>query len=69
LTPGNSSVIQGHLQFFGKLSRAEGTAGEMALAYLDCGNLSPAVVRAQYELFGLGIILDVYFLEMHATFF
>ena len=49
------------------LTGIEGTAGEKAVADLKRGHFAAAVIDAQDQIFGIGIVFDIHFAEFHAA--
>jgi hypothetical protein len=61
--------VEREIEFGGELDGVEGAAGEEVVAVLDGGDFAFAVIDAEDEVFGVGIVFDVDFTESDAAIF
>jgi hypothetical protein len=59
--------VQRDVELGGEFAGVEGAAGEKAVSDLKRGNFAAAVIDAQDQVLGIGIIFDVHFAEFHAA--
>src|SRR5579863_3297507 len=62
-------TVQWDVEFGGELDGVEGTAGEEAVADLQGGDFAAAVVDAEDEILGIGIVLNIHFANFDAAIF
>ena len=60
-------TVQWDVEFGGELASVEGTAAEKAVADLQGGNFAAAVIDAEYEVLGIGIVLNIDFADFDAA--
>jgi hypothetical protein len=60
-------AIEADVEFGGELLSAEGTTGEEAVADLESRDFAAAVVDAEDEIFGVGIVFDIDFADLDAA--
>jgi hypothetical protein len=61
--------IQRDVKLGGELGGVEGAAGEVAASNVERGDSAFAVVGLDYDIFAGGILLNIYFTELHASLF
>ena len=62
-------AIERDVEFGRELLGIKGAAGEEAVADLQCGHFATAVVDAEHQILGVGIIFNIYFLDFDAAVF
>ena len=61
-------LVNRDIKFRGKLVRIEGAACKIPIADLNGWYYPSALVHLQDELFGVRLLVDIYFREVHAAF-
>jgi hypothetical protein len=60
-------LVEGNVQFGGKLEGIKGAAGKEAIADFDRGDFPAAFVYLEHEILGIDILVDIHFDEVHSA--